>query len=179
LVVGRWEFVVGRVSEVVWLEERMSFMDCEQPLGGDPVGEPVEIRFRRATVDDIRSVYQFLQSFMARQQILHRSPEQVAGLLPYSQLAYSQQQVVGFVAVEIYSHKLAEIQCLCVDPEFQRRGIGKRLVQFCIEVTRDEGILELMAISASDRFLMDCGFDYSLPGQKRALFIQPQEYTGE
>ncbi len=133
------------------------------------------VMFRRATVDDIHAVYNFLEPFMSQQQILTRSPEQVAGLLPYSQLAYCDNIVVGFVAVEIYSHKLAEIQCLCVAPGFQRRGIGKQLVRFCVDVTRDEGILELMAISASDRFLMDCGFDYSLPGQKRALFIQPQE----
>lgn len=133
------------------------------------------VHFRRATVDDIRGVYDFLETFMQLQQILRRTPEQVAALLQYSQLAYCRDQVVGFVAVEIYSHKLAEIQCLCVSPAFQRRGIGKKLVQFCVEVTREEGILELMAISASDKFLMDCGFDYSLPGQKRALFIQPQE----
>ena len=34
---------------------------------------------------------------------------------------------------------------------------------------------EPMAISASDEFLIRCGFDYSLPGQKRALFIQTRE----
>jgi amino-acid N-acetyltransferase len=133
------------------------------------------VHFRRATVDDIRAVCDFLEPFMQAQQLLRRTPEQIAALLQYSQLAYCQDEVVGFVAVEIYSHKLAEIQCLCVSPAFQRQGIGKKLVQFCVEVTRDEGILELMAISASDKFLMDCGFDYSLPGQKRALFIQPQE----
>jgi len=32
-----------------------------------------------------------------------------------------------------------------------------------------------MAISTSDDFLMQCGFDYSLPNQKRALFIHPGE----
>jgi len=144
---------------------------------GSPPQPP--IAFRRATVDDIKAVYDFLLPFMQQQQILFRTPEQVAALLPYSQLAYCGQQVVGFVAVEIYSHKMAEIQCLCVGPEFQRQGIGKQLVRFCVDVTRDKGILELMAISASDRFLMDCGFDYSLPGQKRALFIQPQEIPGQ
>lgn len=138
-----------------------------------------QVDYRRATVRDIQAVYDFLHPFMERQQILTRTPEQVAALLPYSQLVYCNSQVVGFVAVEIYSHKLAEIQCLCVAPEFQRQGIGKKLVRFCVEVTRDEGILELMAISASDKFLMDCGFDYSLPGQKRALFIQPQEIDEE
>ena len=30
----------------------------------------------------------------------------------------------------------------------------------------------LKAISARDEFLVSCGFDYSLPGQKRALFVQ-------
>ncbi|MDP1561376.1 MAG: GNAT family N-acetyltransferase [Pirellulaceae bacterium] len=138
-------------------------------------GYDCHVHYRRATVGDIQSVCDFLSPFMEQQQILTRTPEQVAALLQYSQLVYCDNQVVGFVAVEIYSHKLAEIQCLCVSPEFQRRGIGKELVRFCVEVTRDEGILELMAISASDKFLMDCGFDYSLPGQKRALFIQPQE----
>ncbi len=141
--------------------------------------QPVEIIFRRSTVDDIPEVFRFLEGFMQLQQILPRSPEQVAALLPYSQLAYHQGHVIGFVAVEIYSHKLAEIQCLCVDSNFQRQGIGKRLVRFCVEVTREEGILELMAISASEYFLMDCGFDYSLPGQKRALFIQPQETSSD
>lgn len=133
-----------------------------------------EVHYRRATVGDIQAVYDFLRPFMDQQQILTRTPEQVAALLQYSQLVYCDKRVIGFVAVEIYSHKLAEIQCLCVAPDYQRRGIGKQLVRFCVEVARDEGILELMAISASDKFLMDCGFDYSLPGQKRALFIQPQ-----
>jgi len=32
-----------------------------------------------------------------------------------------------------------------------------------------------MAISASDAFLKECGFDYSLPKQKRALFVEPME----
>lgn len=138
--------------------------------------EPLSpVHFRQATVDDIHEVCNFLDYFVQRQQLLQRTPEQVAALLPYSNLAYCEGHIVGFVAVEIYSHKLAEIQCLCVAPGFQRRGIGKKLVRYCVDVTRDEGILELMAISASENFLMDCGFDYSLPGQKRALFIQPQE----
>ena len=32
--------------------------------------------------------------------------------------------------------------------------------------------MEVMAISSSEKFLQDLGFDYSLPDQKRALFCQ-------
>lgn len=145
----------------------------------EPSEVHAELTFRQATVDDIHQLCAFLEFFMEHQQVLRRTPEQIAGLLEYSNLAFHGERIVGFVAVEIYSHKMAEIQCLCVDPDFQRMGIGKRLVKYCVDVARDEGILELMAISASEHFLMDCGFDYSLPGQKRALFIQPQEVPAD
>jgi len=33
----------------------------------------------------------------------------------------------------------------------------------------------VMAITSSDSFFQSCGFDYTLPGEKRALFIQTRE----
>ena len=81
-------------------------------------------------------------------------------------------KLVGFAAVEIYSRKLGEIQCLAVDNGYQGRGIGSDLVKACVDRASEKGILEVMAISASDEFLRKLGFDYSLPEQKRALFFQ-------
>jgi amino-acid N-acetyltransferase len=46
------------------------------------------------------------------------------------------------------------------------------LVKACVDRAKEKGILEVMAISASDEFLRKLGFDYSLPEQKRALFFQ-------
>ncbi len=82
------------------------------------------------------------------------------------------EEVVGFAAVEIYSRKLGEIQCLAVAEAYQGRGIGSKLVELCVERAREKGILEVMAISSSEHFLQKLGFDYSLPDQKRALFFQ-------
>jgi amino-acid N-acetyltransferase len=87
-------------------------------------------------------------------------------------LEQGKPKIVGFAAVEIYSRKLGEIQCLAVDNGYQGRGIGSDLVKACVERAREKGILEVMAISASDEFLRKLGFDYSLPEQKRALFFQ-------
>ena len=77
-----------------------------------------------------------------------------------------------FRSVEIYSRKLSEIQCLAVADGYHGRGIGSDLVNACVERARKKGVLEVMAISASDEFLRKLGFDYSLPEQKRALFYQ-------
>jgi len=81
-------------------------------------------------------------------------------------------QVVGFSAVEIYSPKLAELQCLAVDHRFQGSGVGRALVDRCVERARDLNVMEMMAISSSEKFLQTCGFDFSLPDQKKALFRQ-------
>jgi amino-acid N-acetyltransferase len=82
------------------------------------------------------------------------------------------RQVIGFAAVEIYSSKLAGIPCLAVTPGWQHQGVGKELVRCCVAEAGRQNMLEVMAISARDEFLISCGFDYLLPGQKRALFIQ-------
>ena len=86
--------------------------------------------------------------------------------------ANGKAEIVGFSAVEIYSRKLSEVQSLAVSDGFQGHGIGSALVRACVERAREKGVLEVMAISASDNFLRNLGFDYSLPDQKRALFYQ-------
>jgi amino-acid N-acetyltransferase len=72
----------------------------------------------------------------------------------------------------VYSKKLAEIQNLVVNAEHRRHGIGARLVNSCVDLAKNRGVMEVMAISSSESFLQDLGFDYSLPDQKRALFMQ-------
>lgn len=135
--------------------------------------EPSEIEYVAATHDDLARVQVFLKPFMNGLHLLARTSIEMELLLKHAFIAQVDQQVVGFSAVEIYSKKLAEIQCLAVSDDFQRRGVGRTLVGMCLERARDQKVVEVMAISSSDEMFRACGFDYSLPNQKRALFIQP------
>ncbi len=116
---------------------------------------------------------EFLSPFMDGHLLLQRASLELELLLKHAFKATQNGTIVAFCALEIYSKKLAEIQCLAVAPEFRRKGLGGQLVKRCVERARDEKVKELMAISSSDEMFMACGFDYSLPHQKRALFIQP------
>jgi N-acetylglutamate synthase-like GNAT family acetyltransferase len=121
---------------------------------------------------DVPQVARFLEPFVAAQQILRRTPQQIASLFENGFLATVDGKLVGCAAVEVYSQKMAEIQCLAVDEEYRRRGVGSSLVRACIERARQRRVRELMAITAADQLFQSCGFEYALPGQKRALFIQ-------
>ena len=55
------------------------------------------------------------------------------------------------------------------------RGIGRGLVSRCVQLAVSRNVLEVMAITSSDGFFKACGFDFTLPGEKKALFIQTRD----
>jgi amino-acid N-acetyltransferase len=132
-----------------------------------------EVEIRPATAADIAGIAQLIAPFVHTKKLLPRTEEELNDLTRNGFVAISVDEIVGFAAIDVYSRKLAELVCLAVTDDRQREGIGKKLVQHCVDRARELKVLELLAISASDAFLKECGFDYSLPDQKRALFYQP------
>lgn len=136
--------------------------------------EPVTIR--AASADDVAAVKELIAEFVKQRILLPRSDEELASLMENGFIAEVDGRVVGCAAIDIYSRKMAEIQCLAVAEPMHGKGVGKRLVECCVQRARERNVVELMAISSSERFWMECGFDYSLPDQKRAFFIHTDPY---
>jgi len=137
----------------------------------------IPFKIRRAHFDDLDGIQTLLQPFVETRKLLRRMRSELILLMANGYVAevnddFGLPKLVGFSAVEIYSRKLGEIQCLAVAEGYQGNGIGSGLVKACVDRAREKGILEVMAISASESFLRQLGFDYSLPEQKRALFCQ-------
>ena len=130
---------------------------------------------RPAKPDDLATVTKFLQPFVDSQFILPRTSVQLELLLRHAFVAELVGEIVGFAAVEIYSKKLAEIQCLAVSESCRRKGVAQTLVNLCVERATEEKVREVMAITAIESLFQRCGFDYALPGQTRALFVQTHE----
>lgn len=142
-------------------------------------GPAVEVR--QANPEDVTGIHALMRPFIAQRLLLSRTDAELIELTRHGFVAVSageNPRCIGFAAVEVYSTKLAELLCLAVDADFQRFGLGKQLVDHCVRRARDLGVMEILAISSSEHFLQSCGFDYSLPDQKRALFMQlrPRPY---
>lgn len=165
-------------------------MDPVNDHQSDQTPSPDSIQLRQALPSDAAAIHALLRPFVMQRLLLSRTQAELIELSRHGFVAMQHHprqddsdqappaRCVGFSAVEVYSPKLGELQCLAVHSDFQRSGIGKRLVQMCVDRARDLGVMEIMAISSSDRFLEICGFDYSLPDQKRALFqqLRPRPY---
>lgn len=132
---------------------------------------------RPARGPDIRPLAELIAPFVEQRKLLPRTIDELALLLPNYFVAearddLAQGKLVGCAALEVYSSKLAELRSLVVDPEYQGHGVGKLLVEACVNRAREERILEVMAITSSEEFFQSCGFDFTLPGEKKALFLQ-------
>jgi N-acetylglutamate synthase-like GNAT family acetyltransferase len=127
---------------------------------------------RPARGGDIRALSALIEPVVQQRKLLPRTIDELALLLPNYFVAESGGRIVGCVALEIYSSKLAEVRSLVVEPAFQGQGVGKLLVEACIARARDEQVLEVMAVTSAEEFFQSCGFDFTLPGEKKALFLQ-------
>jgi amino-acid N-acetyltransferase len=130
------------------------------------------VRVRRGSVDEAQAVGQFLTPFVERQELLPRTLDELRHLLRIAFLAEDQGRIVGFAAIEFYSEKLGEIQCISVDAAYRGRGIGRLLIALCVEQARAQRIAEVMAITARDEVLSACGFNACLADPKTALFFR-------
>ena len=134
-----------------------------------------EITMRRATRDDIDLIIAFVEPFVEAGTLLRRTVEEIDEWLPNFFIAEAEGKIVGCAALEVYSKKLAEVRSLAVSPTVQGMGVGKMLVSACVELAREKNILEVMAISSNEQFFLSAGFDFTLPGQKKAFFIQTRD----
>jgi len=145
----------------------------------NPSDEPLPegTLIRQALPSDADGIHVLMRPFVMQRLLLSRTEAEIIELTRHGFVAVSRdgensEQVIGFAAIEVYSTKLAELQCLAVHVKFQGSGVGKTLVQKCVRRAKDLNVMEILAISSSEAFLKTCGFEYALPDQKKALFCQ-------
>jgi len=130
---------------------------------------------RPALESDVEVLGRFIAPFVERGRLLPRTQDELEDLTVDGFIAELDGRIVGFAALEIYSSKLAELRSLAVAADQQGRGIGKALVSACVERAKQRHVFEVMAITSSEEFFQRCGFDFTLPGEKKAVFLQTRE----
>lgn len=127
---------------------------------------------RPAGPDDVPQIAALVEPFVRQRKLLPRTLAELNQLVRTGFVAVAGDRIVGFATLEIYSPKLAEIRSLAVDERYQGQGIGRRLVEACVDLARQRRIMEVMAITASEGVFRACGFDFTLPEQRKALFLR-------
>jgi GNAT superfamily N-acetyltransferase len=77
--------------------------------------------------------------------------------------------IVGFSAILPREDGDTELDALFVEPDIQRRGIGRRLIEHCAAVARSAGSRSLHVIgnAHAKEFYLSCGFEILGPFETR------------
>jgi N-acetylglutamate synthase-like GNAT family acetyltransferase len=137
--------------------------------------DPERPLIRLAAANDVPALEAFIAPFVAQKRLLPRTTDELHALVCHGFVAELHGRIVGFAALEVYSPKLGELRSLAVADEWRGKGVGRQLVQACVDRAHKLNVLEVMAITSEEDFFKRCGFDFTLPGEKKALFIQTRD----
>jgi len=119
---------------------------------------------RNARMEDIKGIYALLQHFAAQDLLLGRSLSSL-----YDQLrdfkVYEEEPttsglggLAGACALHICWENLAEIRSLAIPEAYQRRGLGRQLVEACLAEAVQFGISRVFTLTYQPDFFKRLGF---------------------
>ncbi len=115
-------------------------------------------RIRRARVGDVPRLYEMINYYAARGDMLPKTLDQLYNRVRTFNVAEADGEVVGCAALHVTWADLAEVVSLAVHPDFQGRGLGRRLVEPLFDEARELGIPTLFTLTLQVGFFSRLGF---------------------
>jgi amino-acid N-acetyltransferase len=113
---------------------------------------------RTATIHDVPVMQAIINSHAELGRMLFKSYAELYENLRDFAVYELDGEVVGCTALAIIWADLAEVRSLAVDVNHQGRGIGRRLVEWCIDEARRLQIRRIMSLTYEQAFFEKLGF---------------------
>jgi amino-acid N-acetyltransferase len=113
---------------------------------------------RKARIPDAKVIHKLLLTYAKDGLMLSRSLSEIYEAIRDFYVFEEDGQVVGTVCLHICWEDLAEVRSLAVVEESGGRGIGRLLVQACLEEGRQLGLRRLFALTYKPIFFGKLGF---------------------
>jgi amino-acid N-acetyltransferase len=114
---------------------------------------------RKATMTDVKAIYELLHHFADKGLLLGRSYSSLYDQIRDFQVALNEDgHLIGAGALHISWDNLAEIRSLAVLEDEQGKGVGRLLVERCLEEAHIFGIKKVFALTYQPRFFSRLGF---------------------
>lgn len=115
---------------------------------------------RKAKVSDVERIIYLVNFYGKKGLMLQKSSYKVYTNLQSFVVAEIDGKVVGCSALAVLWKDLAEICSLAVDEECVGKGVGRRLVEECIQVARELDVPRIIALTYQAKFFEKMGFSF-------------------
>ena len=115
-------------------------------------------KVRPACIADVPLIHHFLELYATKGNLLPRTMNEIYRHLRDFFVIEVDERVVAIGALEIFTEDLGEVRSLVVAEEYERRGLGRLMVQRIIAEARQLGLRRLMALTYVPAFFHKLGF---------------------
>jgi amino-acid N-acetyltransferase len=114
---------------------------------------------RKAKINDVKVIAKFIERFAAKGDMLQRPVSEIYSTLRDFYIYEDEGAILGTCALHICWEDLAEVRSLAVDESSKEKGIGRALIEACIEDAKEMGVPKLFALTYQEGFFLKQGFD--------------------
>lgn len=116
------------------------------------------MEIRKANVGDAAAIQKIVNGFADRGEMLHRSLSELYENIRDYFVADKDGEVIGCCALHVSWEDLAEVKSLAVAEDYQGEGLGRKLVERCLEEAREIGVRKVFALTYKPKFFESLGF---------------------
>lgn len=113
---------------------------------------------RKAVLGDAEAIHAIIEAFSKKGVMLNRPVSEILDGIRAFFVYEVNGMIVGICALQICSDDMGEIRSLAVREKFTRRGIGKELVEACLEEAAALGLKKVFALTYRTEFFKKLGF---------------------
>ncbi len=116
---------------------------------------------RKARVEDVKKIHKLVNQSAERGEMLPRPLGELYDNLRDYFVYMEDGKVTGTGALHICWEDLAEVRSLCVADKARKKGVGRAIVEACVEEARSFDINKLFLLTYQVEFFKKCGFTVS------------------
>ena len=123
-------------------------------------GSAAGITIRKAIIGDVGRIQSLVNHYASKETMLGLSLSEIYDQVRDFTVAEGPRRaLIGVCALHVIWDDLAEIRSLAVDPKVRRRGVGRSLVEHCLEEARSLQIPKVFALTYQAEFFRRIGFE--------------------
>ena len=118
------------------------------------------VGIRKAIIGDVGRIQALVNHYASKETMLGLSLSEIYDQIRDFTVAEGPRRtLIGVCALHVIWDDLAEIRSLAVDPKIRRRGVGRSLVEHCLEEARSLQIPKVFALTYQAEFFRRIGFE--------------------
>jgi len=138
-------------------------LDVNSGEGSKGFSDSADLTLRRARVSDVEEILTLINSYASSNLMLPRGPEYLYEnirdfVVVEADTEGAEPKIVACGSLHVLWEDIAEVRSLAVHPQFQRRGLGSKIVRCLIEEALQIGIKKVFAFALTGWIFEKLGF---------------------